>query len=85
VLDSVTLETRSAVQGHQLGPGFAPFQLQVGGPVTETVRVEGTAEVRRALEVIGSDAPELTKYPAGCGFCGYRKVRWCAGVEQGTD
>ena len=37
-------------------------------------------EVTAALAAMGNDAPELTKHPAECRFCGYRKVGWCEGV-----
>jgi hypothetical protein len=39
------------------------------------MRSEGGEEVRNALVAIGPDAPALTKYPAECRFCGYRRVR----------
>jgi hypothetical protein len=60
---------------------FASDGVQVGGEVTDAMRVEGAEQVRRALESMGSAAPALTKYPAECKFCGYRRVKWCAGVE----
>jgi ABC-type microcin C transport system duplicated ATPase subunit YejF len=64
---------------------FAADGVQVGGPVTEEMRSEGAEEVRKALAAMGADAPALTKYPAECRFCGYRRVRWCAGVEAAEE
>ena len=61
---------------------FAADGVQVGGPVTGEMRSEGAEDVRNALVAIGTDAPALTKYPAECRFCGYRRVRWCAGVAE---
>jgi ATP-dependent helicase/nuclease subunit A len=60
---------------------FASSGVQVGGEVSQAMREQGAAEVQRALAAMGSEAPELTKYPAECRFCGYRRVKWCAGVE----
>jgi hypothetical protein len=60
---------------------FASNGVQVGGAVTEEVRSAAAEEVRRALAAMDSDAPALTKYPAECRFCGYKKVRFCKGVK----
>jgi hypothetical protein len=61
---------------------FASDGVQVGGPVTDGMRSEGAEEVRHALAAMGTEAPALTKYPAECRFCGYKRVRWCAGVAE---
>lgn len=60
---------------------FATEGMQVGGAVTAEMRVAGADEVRRALAAMGSDAPGLTRFPAECRFCGYRKEKWCPGVS----
>ena len=60
---------------------FASNGVQVGGEVTDVMRTEGADEVRRALAAMGTQAPALTKFPAECRFCGYRRVKWCAGVD----
>ncbi|MGH7515829.1 MAG: UvrD-helicase domain-containing protein [Gemmatimonadales bacterium] len=62
---------------------FASDGVQVGGEVSEGMRTEGAEEVRLALAAMGDEAPGLTKYPAECRFCGYRRVKWCAGVQTG--
>ena len=61
---------------------FASDGVQIGGPVGDDIRLAATADVKRALEAMGNDAPGLTKFPAECRFCGYRKVRWCEGVPS---
>jgi len=61
---------------------FASNGVQVGGPVSDEMRSAGAEDVRRALAAMDSDAPALTRYPAECRFCGYRKVRWCEGVRS---
>ncbi len=61
---------------------FAADGVQVGGPVTDEIREAGAGDVRQALAAMGTDAPALTKYPAECRFCGYRRVRWCGGVSD---
>jgi len=60
---------------------FASNGVQVGGPISEEIRSAAAADVRQALAAMGSEAPGLTRHPAECRFCGYRKVRWCEGVE----
>ena len=64
---------------------FASDEVQVGGDVTDAMREDGAVDVRRALGAMGNDAPGLTNYPAECRFCGYRRVRWCPGVEDGAQ
>ena len=59
---------------------FASHGVQIGGPVGDDIRLAATADVKGALEAMGNDAPALTKFPAECRFCGYRKVGWCEGV-----
>ena len=61
---------------------FAADGVQIGGPVTAEMRAEAAEDVRRALAAMGGDAPGLTKFPAECGYCGFRKVRWCEGVTE---
>ncbi|MDQ3136891.1 MAG: PD-(D/E)XK nuclease family protein, partial [Gemmatimonadota bacterium] len=60
---------------------FAADGVQVGGVVTDEMRSSGTEDVRSALALMGSEAPALTKFPAECRFCGYKRVRWCEGVN----
>jgi hypothetical protein len=55
--------------------------VQVGGPATEEIRSAAAKEVRQALVAMGNEQPALTKHPAECRFCGYRKMNWCEGVE----
>jgi hypothetical protein len=61
---------------------FATDGVEIGGPVTDELRHSGGEEVRRALDLMGSEAPPLTRYPAECRWCGYRKEKWCAGVRE---
>jgi ATP-dependent helicase/nuclease subunit A len=61
---------------------FASSGVQVGGPVTDELRREGAEQVIQALTAMGADAPMLTRYPAECRWCGYRKEKWCAGVRE---
>jgi ATP-dependent helicase/nuclease subunit A len=61
---------------------FASNGVQIGGPVSDELRSAGAAEVTRALEAMGGDAPALTSYPAECRWCGYRKEKWCPGVRE---
>jgi ATP-dependent helicase/nuclease subunit A len=63
---------------------FAVGGVQVGGAVADEIRREGAEEIRLALAAMDNEAPALTKYPAECRFCGYRRVRWCAGVAEGS-
>jgi hypothetical protein len=55
--------------------------MQVGGAVTDEIRSAAAEEVRQALVAMGNEQPALTKHPAECRFCGFRKVKWCDGVE----
>jgi ATP-dependent helicase/nuclease subunit A len=59
---------------------FASDGVQVGGPVGEELRASAAADIKQALAAMGGDAPGLTRFPAECRFCGYRKVRWCEGA-----
>ena len=59
---------------------FAADGVQVGGPVNEEIRAAATRDVEQALAAMGTDAPTLTRFPDECRFCGYKKVRWCAGA-----
>jgi ATP-dependent exoDNAse (exonuclease V) beta subunit len=61
---------------------FAADGVQIGGPVGEELRASAAADVKQALAAMGVDAPSLTRFPAECRFCGYRKVRWCEGVRE---
>jgi len=61
---------------------FASDGVQVGGPVSDELRRSGAEEVSQALEAMGGEAPALTKYPAECRWCGYRKEKWCPGVRE---
>lgn len=63
---------------------FAADGVQIGGPVGEALRAAAAGEVRQALQAMGGDAPALTRFPAECRFCGYRKVKWCSGVPSGA-
>jgi hypothetical protein len=60
---------------------FAADGVQVGGAVTEEVRSAAAEQVRQALAAMDRDAPALTKYPAECRFCGYKRVRVCEGAK----
>ena len=55
--------------------------MQIGGPVTDELRRAGALEVGQALEAMGGDAPALTRFPAECRWCGYRRENWCPGVK----
>jgi len=79
------LEALSGVPVTRFAFHFASDSVQVGGPMTEDIRAAGAEEVRRVLQVMGSDAPALTQHPAECRWCGYRKVNWCAGVPRTSD
>lgn len=61
---------------------FAADGVQVGGAVTDEMRVAAGDEVRQALAAMGTDAPALTNYPTECKFCGYKRVRWCGGASE---
>jgi hypothetical protein len=65
----------------RFGFHFASNGVQVGRPVTDEIRSAAAEEVRQALVAMGNERPALTKHPAECRFCGYRKVKWCEGVE----
>jgi ATP-dependent helicase/nuclease subunit A len=60
---------------------FASSGVQVGGTVTEELRTAGKAGVLRVLHEMDAEAPALTKYPAECRWCGYRREGWCHGVK----
>jgi ATP-dependent helicase/nuclease subunit A len=60
---------------------FTSAGVQIGGPVTDELRSTGLEEVSQALQAMGADAPALTRYPAECHWCGYRKQKWCPGVR----
>ncbi|HYC30655.1 MAG TPA: UvrD-helicase domain-containing protein [Gemmatimonadales bacterium] len=59
---------------------FAADGVQIGGPLSEEIRTAATRDVEQALAAMGTDAPALTRFPDECRFCGYKKVRWCAGA-----
>ena len=60
---------------------FAADGVQIGGPVSAEMRDAAGKDVQGALAAMGAGAPALTKYPAECRFCGYRRERWCEGVK----
>jgi hypothetical protein len=60
---------------------FSGSGRQVGGALTPDERAAAAGSVRGALAAMGSSAPALTRYPAECRFCGYRRIGWCAGVD----
>jgi hypothetical protein len=64
---------------------FAADGVQIGGEVSDAVRTAAVQDVKQALAAMGTDSPALTKYPAECGFCGYRRVRWCEGVTPEAE
>lgn len=63
---------------------FASDGVQIGGAVTPGMRADAATEVRAALAAMGDGAPQLTKHPAECRFCGYRRVGWCEGLPAGN-
>jgi hypothetical protein len=76
------LEAVSGLPVRSFAFHFASDGVQVGGPVTDEVRRTGAADVARALRQMGNDAPALTRFPAECRWCGYRKEKWCPGVRE---
>jgi hypothetical protein len=60
---------------------FASNGVEVGGLVGAELRAQAAVDVQRALAAMGAEAPALTKFPAECGFCGYRRKGWCEGVK----
>jgi ATP-dependent helicase/nuclease subunit A len=60
---------------------FASDGVQIGGPVSDAIRAAAAGDVKQALAAMGTNAPALTRFPAECRFCGYRKVKWCEGVR----
>jgi hypothetical protein len=59
---------------------FAADGVQVGGPVTDAMRSAAAGDVKQALAAMNDGAPALTRHPAECRYCGFRKVKWCEGV-----
>ena len=59
---------------------FAADGVQIGGPVSAELR-RRRRRSSAALAAMGAEAPALTRYPAECRFCGYRRERWCEGVK----
>jgi hypothetical protein len=64
---------------------FASDGVQVGGLVGDERRALAVQDVQRALAAMGGEAPELTRFPAECRFCGYRRVRWCPGAASAAE
>jgi ATP-dependent helicase/nuclease subunit A len=75
------LEAVAGAQVTRFAFHFASGGKQVGGPVTGEMRASGKAEVLRVLDEMDADAPALTKFPAECRWCGYRREHWCSGVK----
>ncbi|MFL5519202.1 MAG: PD-(D/E)XK nuclease family protein, partial [Gemmatimonadales bacterium] len=76
------LEAVSGLPVRSFAFHFASNGVQIGEPVSDELRRAGAVEVTQALEAMGGDAPALTKYPAECRWCGYRKEKWCPGVRE---
>jgi hypothetical protein len=49
----------------------------------EAERSAALARFEQRVAQIGADAPPLTRFPQECRFCGYRRVRLCAGARFG--
>ena len=61
---------------------FSRAGVHVSEPITAAARRQAEESLHQALRGMQSGAPELTRYPHECRFCGYRQVGWCAGVEM---
>ena len=79
------LEAVGGLPANRFAFHFAANGVQIGGEVTDRMRAAASGEVRSALAAMGEDAPALTRHPAECRFCGYRRVKWCDGVPSPAE
>ena len=60
---------------------FSRAARQVARVIDDPLRREGQRLVGDLLDRLGVGTPALTTAPAECGYCGYRRVGWCPGVD----
>jgi hypothetical protein len=59
---------------------FSRAGVQISSPVTPAGAAAASERFAATVESIGEGAAPLTQFPHECRFCGYRRVRLCAGV-----
>jgi ATP-dependent helicase/nuclease subunit A len=63
---------------------FSAARTQVSEDITDAMRAAGAERLDALLGAMQSGEAPLTRYPAECRFCGYRRIGWCAGVSEGA-
>ena len=61
---------------------FSRAETQVSTPIGSEERAAARRQVEEALAAIDAGGAELTAHPKECGFCGYKRVGWCPGVND---
>ena len=64
---------------------FSATGRQVSEEVADDVRQAAAVEIRRMMAEMGAGEPGLTRHPAECRWCGYKRAGWCGGVPAAGD
>lgn len=59
---------------------FAGEGAHVGGARTQSDRAGDERVISGLIQLVRGGARELTRFPAECGFCGYKEAGWCPGA-----
>jgi CRISPR/Cas system-associated exonuclease Cas4 (RecB family) len=81
----VYIAAAEAISGLDVGRfafQFSQAGLQISDAIADDERRALPQQLRRAAEEMERGPPRMTDFPAECGFCGYRRVGWCAGVKE---
>lgn len=78
---SAAVEAISGASVESFGFQFAGAGAHVGEVRTDAVRVRDGATIADLIQITRSNDRALTRFPAECGYCGYKAAGWCPGAS----